>query len=222
VKLATIINHVTFVSLVLLPVSARAQTPPCHHGVVCVKEPGPDVLLEARAGGAVYGVLSPLKVTATLGFGNLGLGLPRNIFFIAEVGFNGGTQTHDETGMTANTFDVGGGVRAFWPTRSRVSVFGDVLFGAASHWLGQGPTSGSNDQLWTIMGQLALGFELHLYGRLFLVGHMAATFFGVKGAVLVAIAANGKPETLAYAAPGQGHEVGALRLAVTAGPSFSF
>ena len=100
----------------LLPLTAHAADP-CHHGVVCVKQPGPDVLLEARAGYAFYGSADGPTAEAMIGFGNLGLGLPPNIFFIGEFGFVRGTQDSDSNARV-RAFDLSAGVRAYWPTAS--------------------------------------------------------------------------------------------------------
>lgn len=193
----------------------------CRHGVVCAKKPGTDVLLEARTG-YTFGDWSPVTVEATFGLGNFGLGLPRNILFIAEVGLTTDTQASDAADVRFKTVDFSGGIRAFWPTRGPFALYGDVLFGGASHWLQMDRPVEGADHLWNIMGQLAVGFELHLVGPLSLVGRAKASFFGLGGALLVAAAANGEPQALAYAQNTTRHEPGSVRLALTAGPSLSF
>jgi hypothetical protein len=210
----------------LLPQTALAEDQ-CHHGVVCVKQPGLDMLLEARAGYAFFGTAEGLSLEATAGFGNLGLGLPRNILFIGEFGFTGGKENSelsdakgydtDETRVRA--FDVSAGVRAYWPTRGSLTAFADVLFGAANHRV-----DAAQEHPWTFMGQLALGMELHLFQQLYLVGRAKAAFFGPGGVLFVAAVADGNPNY-----PHHAHyrhegelEIEAVRLSGTLGLNWCF
>ena len=202
----------------LWPQTTRASDP-CHHGVVCVKQPGPDVLLETRAGYAFFGTAEGLTLEATAGFGNLGLGLPRNILFIGEFGFTGGRGDSELSDGAVRAFDVGAGVRAYWPARGPLTAFVDVLFGAANHRV-----DASQDHPWTVMGQLALGMELHLFHRLYLVGRAKASFFGPGGVLLVASVADGDPTYPPHHGPYDEHEleVEAVRLSGTLGLNWCF
>ena len=193
----------------------------CLHGVVCAKKPGTDALLEARAG-YTFGEWSPAAVEATFGLGNFGLGIPRNILFIGEVGLTTDARAVDEADVRFSTVDFSGGVRAYWPMRGSFALYADVLFGGASHWLAM---EGAQDHLWNIMGQLAVGLEVHIAGPLSLVCRAKASFFGLGGALVVAAAANGEPQVamaVAQSTTRETREAGALRLALTAGPSLSF
>jgi len=206
----------------LLPLTARATDDPCYHGVICVKDnPSPDILLEARAGYVFQGDTGP-TAEVTLGFGDLGLGLPQNILFIGELSFTGGLAEQWQAArseVSVDTYDLSGGVRAYWPTRSRFAVFGDVLLGAANHAVQDHSRSLGTDA-WTFMGQLALGMELHIFDRLSLVARVKVTYFGAAALMFASTLANASSAD--YVAPASKYGVEQLRLGATAGLSWCF
>ena len=206
-----------FVVVLLTSLASRVNASPCHHGIVCVKQPGPDLLLEARTGYAFMGTARGAAAEANIGFGNLRLGIPENIVFIGEFGFTAGDDGSLLSESAVRAFDIGAGVRAYLPTQSRFTVFGDLLFGAANHQIVQ---MGGNSP-WTFMGQLSFGMEMQLYGNLFLTARGKATFFGPGGVLLVAAVAKGDP-SLAIHANQEPFEIEAVRLGASAGLSLNF